>query len=316
MKTLAYSSAITFLFLVFVSHFAGANVPPVPADPYSDDAFSKVREFYRIQKSIPAYKVTGLQTKSSQKFTLQTVRLKVDGYPEVEMTLKLPNAFRPPLSALVLFTGFQTGSESINLIGDPDNSVYVGFQYPWPVTTANGSVQWNWQRMQMIPVLMSVGMAWLHQQPYINKNKINVITVSFGTLFYPLAQRLLNLEGLSSKTTVFAYGGVDIPEVVAGEMKKKIGQNEVEVAKALIRQQTWFLEPKYHVSHLRGPFLVVNGEEDTVFPLLSQQQLFDNLAEPKKIVSLPGGHIQPDKKELIQLFMREVQQFLRDNQAL
>lgn len=291
-------------------------VPVAPADPHSLEAFEKIKEFYKVSRGLPAFKIASIENKESSHFILQTIHLSVDGYPEISMTLKFPKTFRPPISALVLFTGFQTGSEAINLVGDPENSVYIGFQYPWPFKQKNGLVQWDWSRMQMIPLLMSVGLAWLHQQPYIDRTKINVVTVSFGTLFYPLAQRFLNDQGLYSKTTVFGYGGVDIPEVIGGELAKKMGANELEVSKVVIRQQTWFLEPRYHVAHLKGPFLVVNGETDTVFPTPSKAGLSDNLAEPKKVVSLPGGHIQPDKPEIIEAFMSEVKKFLTENKAL
>ncbi|MEY4617271.1 MAG: hypothetical protein RJB66_2231 [Pseudomonadota bacterium] len=288
----------------------------MPADPSTEESFDKIKQFYKVTEGLPKFVVSAIENKTSSKFVLQTVRLKAEGYPEISMVMKFPSTFRPPLSALVLFTGFQTGSDAINLVGDPENSVYVGFQYPWPFKNNNGLVQWDWTRMQMIPLLMSVGLAWLHQQPYIDNKKINVITVSFGTLFYPLAQRFLNQEGYFSRATVFGYGGVDIAEVIGGELIKNMGSNELEVSKLVIRQQTWFLEPKNHVSHLKGPFLVVNGESDTVFPPQSQSGLFDNLKEPKKLVTLPGAHIQPDKPEIISAFMGEVKKFIAELNAL
>ena len=178
--------------LVPTQLFGLGKVPPLPADPYGEEAFKTIKAFYGLKKGLPRFSVASIESENHTHYRLQTVRLQIDNYPNISLTLKIPNQFRPPVSALVLFTGFQTGSDSIHLVGDPQDSVYVAFQYPWPILHKEGTIRWDWSQMQMIPVLMSVGLAWLHQQPFINKEKINVATVSFGTLFYPLAQRLLN----------------------------------------------------------------------------------------------------------------------------
>ncbi len=304
-----------FIIILF-SNFVSAAIPSVPADPYSPEAFETIKNYYHVTDSLPAVQVSSIDTSVESEFVLQTVHLSVKDYPEVVLTLKLPKLFRPPLPAIVLFTGFQTGSQAVNLLGVPDKSIYVGFQYPWPLELSGSNLKWDWHRIEVIPILMSAALSWLHQQPFIDNTKINVINVSFGSLFYPLAQRLLNEHGIWPKTVVFGYGGVDIAEVIGHELRKNLGPVEQEVVKTMIRNQTWFVEPKYHVQHLKGPFLVINGEGDTVFPQTSREGLITRLAEPKKIVNLPGPHIQPEEKQVIHSFLREVEIFLRENEAL
>jgi hypothetical protein len=293
-----------------------ALVPSMPQEPASEEAFSIVKDYYQIARGLPSYQVKSIQTQDKTNYELQYVQIGVADYPDVKMTLKLPKIRKEPMSAIVLFTGFQTGDQAVNLVGDSGDSVIVGFQYPWPVSIANGVVTWNWERMESIPILMAVGLAWLNHQPMINPHKINVVAVSFGTLFYPLAQRILNAYGIYSKTAVFGYGGVDIPEVIGNELAKTIGGRETEFAKSLVRIQTWFVEPKYHLSHLQGPFLIVQGEDDTVFPNLSKQGLSDGLRGFRKTVILPGAHIQPDRPEIIKSFMEQVAIFLKEHQAI
>lgn len=304
------------LFIFLFDSFVIAAVPPMPKDPFSDEAFAAIKNYYQITDKLPEVEIKSAITKVNSTYTLQTVQLSVRGYPDVILTLKMPKVFTPPLPALMLFTGFQTGAQAVNLLGDPDNVIYVGFQYPWPIEPKGSSLRWDWHRMEVIPVLMSVAIAWLHRQPFIDNEKINIINVSFGTLFYPLAQRLLSDLDIWPKTVVFGYGGVEIAEVIGNELRKNLGTAELEVAKNLIRAQTWFLEPKYHLFHLEGPFLVVNGDGDTVFPQSSKEGLASRLPAPKKIVNLPGPHIQPDQKEVIQSFLREVEIFLKENNAL
>lgn len=288
----------------------------MPSDPSSENSFKVIKSFYDIESKLPNYKVDSIVVKTEANFNLQIVCLKVEKFPDVILTLKIPLVFTPPLSAIILFTGFQTGGEAVNLVGVPEHSIYVGFQYPWPIGGKENSIVWDWHRMEVIPVLMAVGMSWLHEQTFINPDKINVVNVSFGTLFYPLAQRILNDVNIYPKTIVFGYGGAEISEVIGNELKAKVNPFELELAKVLIRTQTWFIEPKYHLPHLRGPFLIVNGESDTVFPEASKELLINKLPDPKKIVTLPGAHIQPDKELMIKDFLNEVEKFFIENQAL
>lgn len=304
---------ITFFLVVSGAY---ARNPVMPADASSKEAYLEIKNYFQIQEGLPEALLEATEIKSESNYNLLNLRLKLENEQSLQLVLKIPKVFRPPLAAVVLFTGFQTGSEVVNLVGDPKDCIYVGFQYPWPIQSDQGKLIWNWERMQKIPLLMATAMKWLYQQPYVDRDKINVVNVSFGTLFFPLAQRFLNDENLFPHSIVFAYGGVDIPEVIVGELFKNKGLLEITLAKNFIRTETWFVEPKYHLPHLHGPFLVVNGESDTVFPEISKQGLFDGLVEPKTLVTLPGGHIQPDKKELISLFLTEVEKFLRETHSL
>jgi hypothetical protein len=290
-------------------------VPAMPSDPYSDQAYQTIKDYYHLNETLPRFEVEEVTFKTEGDYQLQTVRIRVQGFPDAVLTLKMPHSFLAPLPAVVLFTGFQTGNQAVQLVGDPENVIYVGFQYPWPISYSTGSLLWDWHRMEVIPILMAVSLAWLNEQPFINSNKINVVNVSFGTLFFPLAQRILNNQGVFPRTTTFAYGGAGIDEVISHQLQGKLGPLELIATKTLIRSQTWFVDPTFHLRHLGGPFLIVKGSEDTVFPPIASQTLEKELRDPKTIITLPGSHIQPDKPELIRAFMFEVDKFLRANQA-
>lgn len=307
-----------FLVLTFLGWgvFALGARPYPPRDPFSDKAFKLIQEYYRVENGLPAYKVISSESVLKDQYVLQNVRLKVDGFSDVELAVKMPVNIHEPLPAVLLFTGFQTGTEAVNLVSNPVQAIYIGFQYPWPIRGSGRSLTWDWSRMESIPVLMAVALKWVFQQSYINREKVNVVNVSFGTLFFPLAQRFLNQEQIQPKSVVFGFGGTDIADVIVHELENKLGVNERAVLSAMIQSQVWFVEPRYHLHSLRGPFLIVNGSADTVFPTESRQGLVENLSEPKKVINLPSGHIQPDKDDLIQTFMNEVQQFFIENDAL
>jgi hypothetical protein len=293
-----------------------AETPLMPKDPFSEESFDKIKDYYQIKNGLPTYQLT-LQTEVAyEKYKLLTIKLAVKNYPDVVFVLKRPLNMDKPLPAIVLFSGFQTGAQAIQLVGDPDSVVYVGFEYPWPIEVSDQSLKWNWKRIEVIPILMAITLSWLHQSDLIDHQKINVVNVSFGNLFFPLAQRILNQYGIYSKSIVFGYGGVEISEIIGSHLQKKMSPFELEMTKVVIKNQTWMVEPKFHLSKLRGPFLVVNGEDDDVFPKISLQELIRNLSVTPKIKTLSGGHIQPDRTDVISSFMSEVTLFLKENNAL
>lgn len=283
----------------------------IPSDPYSAEAFNQIKDYYNIKNGLPLYRVKNIQSQEEFSVDIQTIRIGVEGFPDVVLVIKTPKNMMKPLPAIILFSGFQTGAQSIKLIQNPDSYIVVGFEYPWPIDFLSDSLKWDWKRMEVIPILMAVAISWLQNQPYIDVKRVNVISVSFGTIFYPLAQRILNESGRSPHSTVFGYGGVDISSVIGEALKIHLGQPELLITKLMIHAKTWFIEPKYHLSHLKGPFLVVHGAEDSVFPENSKQELANGLLDPKKIITLPGGHIQPDRPDIIDRFMKEVFTFLK-----
>jgi len=314
----------SFIKILFMSFFISLGVtkvglaltPTQPSNPYSDESFQLIKNYYLVNNQLPGFRVISNTQESFSTYKLQIVKLSVNQYPDVVFVLKMPLLISKPLPAVVLFSGFQTGAQAVQLVDDPKSVIYVGFEYPWPFNFSKQNAAWDWKRMESVPILMALTVLWLRQQAFIDQQKISIINVSFGNLFYPLAQRLLNEQGVFPKAIVFGYGGVEISEVIGHFLESKIGPWELALTKTLIQSQSWIFEPKFHLAHLNGPFLVVNGANDDVFPALSQQKLITGLPQQPQIVTIPGGHIQPDRPDLIRQFMNEVMGFLQKSDAL
>lgn len=303
--------------VIFISNSPLLAVTPLmPQDPYSNESYQLIKNYYQIQNGLPAYQLKEQSEVVYDRYTMQTIKLAVAGLPDVVFVLKLPLHISKPIPAVVLFSGFQTGAQSLLLVEDSDSIAYVGFEYPWPLDMVNNEMNWDWKRIEVVPVLMALSLAWLQKDDIIDSKKISVVNISFGNLFYPLAQRILNDQGIIPKAVVLGYGGVEISEVVGAQLQNKLNPVQLGVAKAFIKNQTWIVEPKFHLPHLKSPLLVVNGAEDEVFSTTSKQLLIDSLTQKSKVITLPGGHIQPDRPDIIQNFMGSVIQFLRENKAL
>lgn len=315
--------AIKLLFCVFLpllifisNNLLLAATPLMPQDPYSNESYQLIKNYYQIHNGLPAYQLKEHSEVIYDRYRMQTIKLAVAGMPDVVFVLKLPLHISKPIPAVVLFSGFQTGAQSLLLVEDSDSIAYVGFEYPWPMDMVNNIMKWDWKRVEVVPVLMALSLVWLQQYDIIDSQKISVVNISFGNMFYPLAQRILNDQGIIPKAVVLGYGGAEISEVVGTQLQNKLNPIQLEITKAFIKNQTWIVEPKFHLPHLKSPLLVVNGAEDEVFSTTSKQLLIDNLTQKSKVITLPGGHIQPDRADIIQSFMGAVIQFLHENKAL
>lgn len=310
----------TFLFLslfIFGNEFTvQAATPLMPKDPYSNDSYQLIKDYYQIKNGLPAYQIKEQNEVIYDRYKMTTVKLAVKDLPDVVFVLKLPLHISKPIPAVVLFSGFQTGAQSLLLVDDSDSIAYVGFEYPWPMDMVNNMMKWDWKRVEMVPVLMALSLVWLYQHNIIDHQKISVVNISFGNVFYPLAQRLLNDQGIFPKAIVLGYGGAEISEIVSTQLQNKISPFQLEMTKTLVKNQTWLVEPKFHLPHLHGPVLVLNGADDEVFSPTSKHILMDNLTQRPKVITLPGGHIQPDRTDIIQKFMQEVILFLQEKNAL
>lgn len=309
------------LALLLYSAFVLA-LPQKPMNPESIEAFTKINTYYGIETGLPNYSVKEISDQLKDSFIYRSVTLTIQSpilrdQNELKFFLKIPAvSSRPNYPAIALFSGFQTGQEAVDLIENQGENILLGFQYPMPINLNSHQWNWDWSSFESIPLLMTVAIHWLHQQNYINSSRINILSVSFGSIFTPLALRWMQMFNINIKTTILGYGGGDIPLVVGNELKNYLGKNETEIIKILLTHQTWIYEPKYHVAQLAGTYLIVHGQDDQVFPAESIAVFDDKILAQKKIITLPGSHIQPDRKDLIDNFIKIVREFLVEQNAI
>jgi hypothetical protein len=312
---------VLLLYSIFVF-----SMPKKPLAPDSAEAFAQINSYYGIDKGLPAYTEKSQNDQIKGDFIYRNVTLTINSpvlknTNEFTFVLKIPvQTTKLSFPVLSLFTGFQTGSEAVDLIENQGDNILLGFQYPMPLLQDGHQWSWDWTAFESIPLLMTITMDWLHRQAYVDNNKINILSVSFGSIFTPLALRWLQMFNIRVKTTTLGYGGGDIPLIVGNELKNYFGKNETGFFKILLAHQTWMYEPKFHVANLNsnlfGNFLIVQGEQDTVFPPESIAVFTEKIPAQKKVVTLPGTHIQPNRQDLIKPFIETVRSFLLEQNAI
>jgi hypothetical protein len=211
---------------------------------------------------------------------------------------------------LFVISGFQTGTQSLALIGNPKDIVLVGYQYP---ATAEEMLAAPGRLTESIfqTIGQSVGIwQWFASQKWVADNKIYNLGVSLGGLFLPVSLRVAESQGFTSAKTVFAFSGAELTSVFENELGNRIPESLKAIFHQAVEVSTELLAPKIHLPYLKGKFMVVRGLQDTVFPKPSGEALEKLLPEPKTIVHLNAKHINVDTPDIIEPMLKAVQGFI------
>jgi fermentation-respiration switch protein FrsA (DUF1100 family) len=76
------------------------------------------------------------------------------------------------------------------------------------------------------------------------------------------------------------------------------------------------VEPALHLPHLRGEFLFINGKRDLQIPAASALKMHRLTPEPKTVVWLEAGHMNPDNPALLLEIIRISRNWMIQRKAM
>lgn len=211
---------------------------------------------------------------------------------------------------LFIMSGFQTGAQSLALIGNPGDYILVGYQYPY-----------TGEEMLEVPerlgqsFFLTIGQVvgiwkWLQKQVWAAQDKISILGVSLGSVFMPISLRVAQMQNFIPQKSIFAFGGADVTSVIEKELFSYLPKESRTFFHQGIENATSLLAPKTHLPYLKGSFLIIRGLKDEVFPKESGELLEQLLPMPKKIIHLDTGHINVDTPHIIQATIKSILEFL------
>lgn len=211
---------------------------------------------------------------------------------------------------LFVMSGFQTGAQSLALIGNPGDFILIGYQYPY-----TGEEMLEAPEKLGQSLLLTIGQVvgvwkWLQKQNWVAQEKISILGVSLGSVFMPVSLRVAQMQNFIPQKSIFAFGGADVTSVIEKEFLPRLPKESHALFHQAIENATSFLAPKTHLPYLKGHFLVIRGLKDEVFPKESGELLEFLLPEPKKIVHLDTGHINVDTPHIIEPTIKSIYEFL------
>lgn len=254
---------------------------------------------------------------------LQHVILHNPSLGDIGFTLSLPDPL-PPKKIPLLFVlgGLGTGANNIRYIGEAGNNAIIGYDWPMPVQFYSG-ISFITQLPDLYDQLMSVPgqvtslIAWCSIQDWADSQHVSLLGFSLGALAVPSIQDLATHDGIRIGWTVLAYGGAPLGELFLSNPHIQPALMRIALApivELLLRP----LEPKKHLPHLIGHFLVLQGENDTLIPARARVHFLLAVPQPKTVVTFEGNHmgVGPDKMELLQKIIDTSKKWLIENAAV
>ena len=203
--------------------------------------FWVAREYRRDPMPLLDQPTTPLVIRTLQESTLLTatgeprhlLEYELDGAPEgpIRVALSLPMGPERPLPVVVILGGLDVGRESLRYVETHGPNALVAFAYPRPTQDLyDGKPLFKLPRIRRaalaVPSQVCALLAWIRVQAWADPQRVSLLGYSFGTMFVPAAARVAQVRGIPFRTLVMAYGGADLPGLLAAnsDLRPRVGE--------------------------------------------------------------------------------------------
>lgn len=212
---------------------------------------------------------------------------------------------------LFVSAGFFSGTAPIKLFKDTGDFILAAFEYsPDPeklIRTPDALAR----TVAQVPGRLYLSVKWLTQQGWYDTGHLHILGVSLGSLYLPVAVRLLQTDGFEIASYNTAFGGGDVRGPLTSVLRESLGERETRLVADLITNVTAPFDPSIYLPNILGMKLVIHGSEDQTFRADSRERLDRALKGPKMTCVIQGGHIDVDKPTEIGLTMAILRPWLQ-----
>lgn len=230
--------------------------------------------------------------------------LELDGAPEgpVRLAISLPVETRKPLPVAIILGGLEAGRESLRYVDSHGPNALVALAYPRPTADLyEGRPLFKLPGIRRaalaVPSQVCALRAWVRGQAWADSRRVSLLGYSFGAIFVPASARVAQVRGIPFSTLVMAYGGADLPGLLAVNSDLKPAWMR-PLASRIVGSVVRPLEPALHLPHLKGEVLFLTGLKDEMVPLSLARRMQILKPEPKTVLDLEEGHMGPARPEL------------------
>ncbi len=237
--------------------------------------------------------------------TALALRLENEAGVSVTARVLLPEQ-KERLRPIVILGGHETGSRAVELVGPRPGAAIMALDYPYQGSVKVRSV---WDALGIVddvrrasldtPVAVSMALTWLEKQPWTRKNSVELVGVSLGV---PYAATAAALDPRVAKLWLI-HGAADNLRWLEVQTARRIDSRPQSLG--LARFIYWVLcTPNFHTPSRAAafsprPVVVVGAREDERTPEEEVVALYEAALEPKRLIWTTGGHIDPDKTDLV-----------------
>lgn len=241
---------------------------------------------------------------------IQPVRVTSTSGLAVEMLVKRPvGEGRRPL--VLILGGHNTGRDAARLIPDTRGRVVVALNYPYDGPhRIKGLAVLRWapdirQALLDTPPAIQLAIDWLADQPWVDTTRIEGVGASLGTPFMtvtaaldPRITRLWSVHGAGDTRSLLEHNA---RKAVPAPLRPAAGY----LANILVAGP-WLTPERWVGQVAPRPFVMINATNDERLPRPAIDTLYAAAADPKRIVWLPGPHVQRNRPEVVRALVTTV----------
>ncbi len=261
-----------------------------------------------------AARLTALASVEDEGWTLpatgvrtQSVRLQGANGLSFGLRVLLPDeAVAAPLPVALILGGHRTGRDAVNLLGHPGRLAVVALDYPYDgperprgVRESLSTLPPARRALLETPAAVALAVEWIVAQPWADPTRLDLVGVSLGTQFAAAAAAL---EPRISRVW-FIQGGADSRRWLTHQLRERVPSPALQSS---VATSLWWiahgasLTPEKWIDRISPrPVTIVGATEDIALPPALVHALYDAAGEPRRLVWIEGGHVNPRRPETI-----------------
>lgn len=280
--------------LLLLLPLAGCELPFAPgADDYPAELLARKGRLVSV---------TSRETGRTDELVLRDVTLRASTGLVARLRVRTPlGADADPRAVVLLLGGVDRGGDAIDLIPPGLPQVGAALWYPDALDADDAAdalrrLETLTELVLDIPASLLLALDYLAALPETDAARIAVVGASFGGFFVPSAavadERIANVGLL--------YTGGDLAALLAAHLEAEVPPAAAVLGGELATLRLQRLEPVRYVGAISPrPVLLVNGLRDDLVVRESAEALIRATRQPKDVVWLDTGHLDPDDEPLL-----------------
>lgn len=248
----------------------------------------------------------GNETTTPNGSLSRAVRLTSSTGLVLDLRVLRPSGPARPRPLVVLLAGHRTGRDAIDIVGDPGGIVVAALDYPYHGPEKPRGVAESLRAIPLIqrglldtPPAVSVALDWLIAQPWVDRERVELMGVSLGVPFAAVAGAL----DRRFRRVWLVHGGDDNRAWLANRLETRIASPPVRhIAAALLHLLAHgpSFRPERWVPRIAPRTVaVVGADSDEQMPRASVEGLHALAGEPKELFWSEGGHVSTKRPDIV-----------------